>query len=108
MIDIQFIPDDWERIDTWAGLFIAELQEGKQIIRIGCSDVETMENDMKKGFFLKPYRQYKTFEGLVLGTVEGVIAHETIHLIIYRWWGLQASATFDYIDEYGEISNNRL
>lgn len=105
MIEIRFIPDDWERIDTWAGLFITELWEGKTIIRIGCSNIDGFDNDIKKGYLRAPYRKHQSFNELVEGTTEETITHETIHLIIYAWEGLEVCGLFDSIDRLGEISN---
>jgi len=104
MIDIQFIPDDWERIDTWIGVFYHE----KDIIRVGCSDYEGWDQLIKEGYLIKALKEYRSGDELILGTVEETITHETIHIILKRWFGLGVSDALDRVDKGGEISNNRL
>ena len=101
MIDIQFIPDDWERIDTCFGAFYA----GETIV-IGCSDLDYCERRIKNGELIGPFEKYSNMTELILGIVEEAITHETIHIIINRWFGVGASLTWDNMDYGGLISNN--
>jgi len=103
MIDIQFIPDDWERIDTCFGVF-----EEESLIRIGCSDLEYMRTLHDEGYALEAYKKYHNVHDLIIGTVEEAITHETIHIVLKRGFGIDVSYAFDNVDQQGEISDNRL
>lgn len=103
MIDIRFIPDEWERIDTFFGAFYTG-----ETIAIGCSDIEYCELLIKDGYLIEPFRHYENVSDLILGTVEQSLTHETIHIIINRWFGVGVSHMLDNIDERGEISDNCL
>ncbi len=104
MIDIQFIPDDWERVDTWIGVFHDE----EDIIRIGCSAWGIWDYFVREGYVIDQFKQYRNAHELILGTVEEAITHETMHIILKRWFGVDVSVMLDNVDTGGGISNNRL
>jgi len=104
MIDIQFIPDDWERIVTCFGVFHDE----EDIIRVGCSDLDFLNQCIVEGNLREVYRKYLTAEALIIGEAENAIAHEVIHIILNQWFGVGLNALWDNIDTGGGISNSSI
>ena len=100
MIDIKLIPEDWERIDTWIGVFLDE-----EFIRVGCSDYEGWDLLIRMGYAIDAFKQYRNALDLVLGTAVHAITHETIHIILKRWFNVKISNAFDDVDRGGVISN---
>ena len=102
MIDIQLIPEGWERIDAWIGVFNDE-----ELIRVGCSDYKGWDHLIREGYAIKELRKYRDAYELILGTAVEAITHETLHIILKRWFGLGASGALDNVDKGGKISRLR-
>lgn len=105
MIDIQFIPEGWRRIDAWMGVGRLGTMLAHDEINIGCTDFDYLDQLIMEGFLAKEYQKYKDAPALIIGTIEEGITHETIHIILIRWGYLLASLALDIVDKGGVISN---
>lgn len=105
MIDIQFIPEGWKRIDAWMGVGRLGTMLSHDEITIGCTDFDYLNQLIEEGFLAKEYRGYTDATSLVVGTIEEGITHETIHIILVRWGYLLASLALDIVDKGGAISS---
>ena len=77
----------------------------EEIIRIGCSAYAWWNQLIEAGCAIKALREYHNADSLILGTVEHALIHETIHIVLNRWFGVSVSCTFDCVDQDGEVSD---
>lgn len=87
-----------------------EIHEGKNIIYIGTiiDNHDTLFKRAKKedtSSVHLPYRNCGGAEEIYHNFIESILTHETLHIVLHKIAGEDASVRFDIIDQHNKISS---